>query len=96
MLLHDVIEPVEVGEAGDVALHADRAMADRLHRRVEFFLTAAGDEHLGALFGQFLRDAEADTAVAAGHDSHLVFEIISHGHSPVPGRRTVRHPMCRR
>jgi hypothetical protein len=49
LLLHPGIEPVEVREVGDIALHARDVLADLLDRFLEFRLPAAGDEDVGTL-----------------------------------------------
>ena len=65
---HLGVERVEIGELRHVALHADRAMADRGDGRVELGLAAAGHDHLRALGGEELRRRQSDSAIAARDD----------------------------
>ena len=72
---HGRVEPVQVGQVGDVALHAGRAVADLGHGGVERVLAAAGDEDVRALGREPLRGGQADAAGAAGHDGRLAVKL---------------------
>jgi hypothetical protein len=52
-------------------LNACDVAADRFDRRVEFSLTAARDEDVGALFDEELRCSEAYSSGAASYDRHF-------------------------
>jgi hypothetical protein len=52
--LDGLVEAVEVGEIGGVALHAGDVPADELHGLIELLLTASGDEDICALFHEEL------------------------------------------
>ena len=74
-LLDRGVEPVEVRQLRDVALHADRAVADLRDRLVEFRLPASGDDHLGAFGREPPGCGQADATVAAGDDRDFPFEL---------------------
>ncbi len=48
--LDGLVETIEVGQSGNVSLNTSDVAADRLHGRVELFLTAARDEDVSTLF----------------------------------------------
>jgi hypothetical protein len=90
MLFLDRFEqPVEIGCVGDVALHGNGAVAERLLRGRERALIAAEDYHFGAFADELLRGHKTDAAVVAGHDGDLSIEP-AHDHLQF-GRR----PLCR-
>jgi len=43
-LAHDLVEPVEVGQVGDVAFDADRISTNLARCSIEFSLTPTGNE----------------------------------------------------
>jgi hypothetical protein len=63
-----LIKPVEIAEIGDVALDGRDIAADRGFGLVELALAASHDEHIGALFHEFLRGRQSDSARSAGDD----------------------------
>ena len=75
LLPHRRVEPIEVGQLRDVALHADRPVADLGDRPVQLLLPAAGDDDLGPLGREPLGRRQADAAVAARDDRDLAVEL---------------------
>ncbi|MBC7801495.1 MAG: hypothetical protein H7Z10_12810 [Gemmatimonadaceae bacterium] len=57
VLAHDLGESIEVGEIGNVTLHATRVAADLGHRRIEFGFAATGHEYPRAPTGRRLAPA---------------------------------------
>jgi hypothetical protein len=70
-LLHCREQPVEIFHLGDVTLHSGDILADLLDRGVEFGLTAAGDEDVGAVFDEALGGGQANAAVPAGDNCNF-------------------------
>ena len=84
LLLHRLVQAIEVGEVAGVALDAGDVPADRLHRVVQLLLAAAGDEDVGPFLDEELGRgqgharsrprphrctwAEADPLLRAYHD----------------------------
>ena len=72
--LHDVVEPVEIGEVPGVALNAGDVPADRLHRVVELLLAPPRDEDVGALVDKQLRRRERHAGRSGCDDCDFAVE----------------------
>src|SRR5882762_6010362 len=90
LLLDDRVEPVEVLELGDVALHARDVTADLLQRCAQLCLATTGDEDVRALTLQALRGREPDARGAARDHCHFAF-VLAHGPS-LPWRLVHPYP----
>src|SRR5271170_1776276 len=75
-----LIQTIEVGQAGNVSLNTGDVTADRLHSRVELFLTAARDEDVGTLSDEELCGSQPDPGCTAGNHCHLSLQLLSFGH----------------
>src|SRR5262245_51583315 len=79
------IQRVEFTQPGRIDTHPRRlaaCVADALHSRIEFGLTAAGEIDVCAYCREALRSSEADAAGCAGNECNLVVELACHGASP--------------
>jgi hypothetical protein len=74
LALHDVVEPVQVGEIPGVALDAGDVPADRLHRVVELLLAPPRDEHVRALFDEQLGRRERHAGRGGRDDRDFAVE----------------------
>ena len=75
LLAHDGIQPVKVGEIGDVALHPARTMTHLGHRFVEFGLSTTRHEHASTFACEEFCACQADPAVGACDDRDLAFKL---------------------
>ncbi len=66
------VEPIEIGEVGNVTLHCGDTAADKRYRLVQFCLAAPGDVDERAFFDEALGGGETHTARAAGNHGDLV------------------------
>ena len=73
--LDGLVEAVEVGEIGGVALHAGDVFADELHGLIELLLAASGDEDVRALFDEELGGCERHAGGRGGDDCYFSFEL---------------------
>ena len=80
-LLDRVIQPVEIGEAGGVALDADNVALELLQCLVERLLPATGDIDRCSLAGKCLRGCETDPARSTGYHDNFLCESA---HCPAP------------
>ena len=71
LLLHNRVQPIKIREIRDIALNPCDVLADLLHRRIEFALTATGDKNICALCDESLCRGETDTAIPAGDDCNF-------------------------
>src|SRR5258707_8393248 len=78
--LHGFVESIEVLQFGDVSPNACNLAADRLDGFVEFLLTAACYEDVGAFIDEPLRRGEAYSRCAAGDHGHLSLPLTHHRH----------------
>src|SRR5258708_33497015 len=72
----DLVKTIKVGEFGNVALNARNIAPDRLHGLVEFFLAAARDEDIGALFDEKLSRSQPNSFCAAGDNGGSVIKLF--------------------
>ena len=90
--LDGLVETIEVGQAGNVSLNTSDIAADRLHGRVELFLTAARNEDVGTLSYEELCGGQPYPGCATGNDCHFSLQFLIFGHrwfsslSPAPSR----------
>src|SRR5579863_9861664 len=82
--LDGLVETIEVGQSGNVSLNASNVAADRLHGRVELFLTAARDEDVGALFYEQLCSGQPYPGCATGNDCHFSLQLLIFRHRLFP------------
>src|ERR1700722_1662827 len=82
LLLYGVVQPVKIGEIGNVALQRGNVLADLIDCRIEFALTTAGDKDVCALGNEALRRGETDSAVASRDDGYFSFQF-GHDLSPL-------------
>src|SRR5260370_6576380 len=75
-----LIKAVEVCQFGNVSLNASDVSADRLHGRVELFLTAARDEDEGTLSYEELCRRKPHPGCATGNDCYLSLQLLGFGH----------------
>src|ERR1700755_326961 len=78
--LDGLVETIEVGQSGNVSVNASDVAADRLHGRVELFLTAARDEDVGTLFYEQLCSGQPYPGCATGNDCHLSLQLLIFRH----------------
>ncbi len=72
---HPAIETIKIVEIGDIGLDGSHVPTDLGLRLVEFALTAADDENVGALRHELLRGREADAARTTGDDGDFSIEF---------------------
>src|SRR5579863_2406959 len=82
--LDSLIETIEVGQSGNVSLNTSNVAADRLHGRVELFLTAARDEDVGTLFYEQLCGGQPYPGCATGNDCHFSLQLLIFRHRLFP------------
>ncbi len=80
------VHRIQLDQFRGIAADADGAVADGLHRGIEFRLPAPADEDLRAFVGQNLRRSEADACGAAGDQRHSVVKFVAHVRFSVRGR----------
>ena len=73
--LDGLVEAVEFGEIGGVALNAGDVAADVLYGFVELILAAAGDEDVSAFFDEELGGGEGHAGGGSGDDGDFCFEL---------------------
>src|SRR5215470_10591195 len=78
LLLDRLVQAIEVGEVGDVALHDGDVAPEHALRLLELAGAAPGDEDVRALFDEPLRRRQADAAAAAADDRDLSVQF-AHG-----------------
>jgi len=70
-----LVETVEVGQVGGIALYAGDVSANELHGLIELVLAASGDEDVGAFFDEELGCCERHARGRCGDDCHFSFEL---------------------
>src|ERR1700680_3023898 len=78
-----LVKAIKVGQLGNVPLNSGNVGANCLHGLVEFFLAAARDEDIGALFDEKFCRSQPNPFCAAGDDGGLAFEFFGHCLSPL-------------
>src|SRR5258708_40157916 len=78
--LDGLVETIEVGQSGNVSLNTSDVAADRLHGRVELFLTTARDEDVGTLSYEELCRSQSYPACATGDDCYFSLKLLIFGH----------------
>jgi hypothetical protein len=71
----DLIQPVQVGEVGDVTFDGGDIPSDRRLGLIELGLTSPVDVDIGALLDEAFGRRQADAAAAAGDDGYLVLQL---------------------
>src|SRR5262249_33863345 len=77
-----LVKAIEISRLSNVALNSRNVGADCLHRLVEFLLTAASDEDMGALFDEKLCRGQSNPFGASSDHGRLAFELFSHRFLP--------------
>src|SRR6267378_3305833 len=78
-----LVKTIKVGQFGNVALNAGNVAADCLHGLVEFLLSTARDEDIGALFDEQFSSSQPNPFCPAGNEGGLAFELFGHCLSPL-------------
>src|SRR5713226_5333906 len=73
-----LVKTIKVGQLGSVSLNSINVATDCLHGLVEFLLSTARDEDIGALFDEKLRRSKSNPFCPAGDDGGPAFELFGH------------------
>src|ERR1700723_1888660 len=74
-----LVETIKVGQFGNVSLNASNITANCSLRLVEFLLTTARDEDVGALFYEELCGRQTEPGRTASNDCHFSLQLLSFG-----------------
>src|SRR5260370_41445790 len=77
--LDGLVEPVKVGQFGNVALNAGNVAADGLDGLIKFLPATARDKDVGALSDEEFCRSKPYARRTAGDDSHFALQLA---HSP--------------
>src|SRR6266702_451291 len=72
------VQPVQIGEFGDITLNAGNVFADLPHCGIEFRLTASGNEDICAFSHEPLGSGETYPTAASGNDCYFALELSAH------------------
>jgi len=75
-----LVQAIEVSRLSHVALNARNVGSDCLHRLVEFLLTSARDEDMGALLDEKLCRGQTNPLRASSNHCYFSFQLLSFGH----------------
>src|SRR5882724_8100033 len=75
-----LVETIEVGQLGDVSLHASNVAANHPHGHVEFLLTTACYEYVSPFLDEKFGCGQPNSSGATGNDRHFSLQLLNFGH----------------
>src|ERR1700722_4140865 len=78
--LDGLVETIKVGQFGNVSPNSNNVGANCFHGLVEFLLTTAGDEDVGALLYEELCRSQPDPCCATSNHCYFPLQLLSFGH----------------